>query len=72
MVPHILNLNLNPTPSPPTPLDGSHPHVGIQAMLAAMTRNGNLPNKKKIAGGTDEDKQQMVSDLLKLGKHLLK
>ena len=41
-------------------------------MLAAMTRNGNLPNKKKIAGGTDEDKQQMVSDLLKLGKHLLK
>ena len=47
--------------------------VGIQAMLAALKRNGDINSKKKVAtGGGDKDKQQMVGDVLRLGRHLLK
>ena len=55
-------------------MDGS-PNVGLQAMITVLKRKGSIQTKKKIGGdkdAKDKDKQQMVGDVLKLGKHLLK
>ena len=62
------------TPSTAASMDGS-PNVGLQAMITVLKRKGSIQTKKKIGGdkdAKDKDKQQMVGDVLKLGKHLLK